>query len=348
MHAFRLRHADRIVSIFLLAVLSVLIVVAVLVVKGQELFAERVMYWSIFDSAEGLTAESPVRIAGLDVGKITKVELTDDDRVRVELEILQRYTDRLVADADGLDCNKSFDRPKGCGSRLVSPGGLGLGAIFTGGAGLVIQVGQRDNARIAPGGYVPSEAEEGIMARLEREGLLEQLREIVSQASLMLARVNAPEGPFWKSLYNLEQVTSQAQSGEGVLGELMQPQSPLYRKVQASLSSLQKSMAQVENSTTHIQEVTGGVQAEMGKLTALISNLEKFSNDAAEAGRGLKRFAIESQKVPPATHEAIVNLNQRIDELGEVIRSIKKGIPFGLAAEPNKQHEAAKKKAAGE
>ncbi len=340
MQPFRIRHADRVVSSFLLAVLLVVVVVVFLVVKRQDLFVERVPYWTVFADGEGLKVGSPVRIAGIEVGKINRVQLTAEDRVRVEFEILAAYTDRLVADLPGTDCSSSFDRPESCGSRLRSPSGLGLGTLFPGGGGLVVEVGQRSNPAIASGNFVPSVAEVGIMARLERAGVLEQLRAIVDETSLMLARLNNPDGPLWKSLGNLERVTAQAQSGQGVLGELMQPRSPLYSKVQASLDSLQKSMAQVESSTAHVEQVTGGVEQKMAQVQALIDNLEAFSKDARAAGQGLKRFADESEKVPPATREAIVNLNERIDDLGAILRGLKKTIPFGLAEDVKKKSSA--------
>lgn len=328
MSQIQLDARDRWVGAFVLGSLFVLLLVTFLLVQRQQIFVERQHYWTLFDDAKGLAVQSPVRISGIEVGKVSAVYLTADNKVRVDFTVLKKYADRMVADVPATETTQHKMRANG--TRIALPGGLSLEAFFPVGNGLVIVPGNRKNPRIAEGGFVSAEHQAGLMTALKNSGLLDRMRSIVDEAALLLGRVNDPNGAFWQSLDNLQNLTEQAQSGQGLLGEVMQARSPLYKKVQSSLTSLETSMQQVQRSTASIETVTSDVESKMVQVQTLVDNLEKFSQDAAKAGQGLRRFADESEKVPPLTRDAIINLNGRIDDLGVMIRNIKKTMPFGL------------------
>ena len=319
---------DRWVGAFVIGSLGVLLLVTFLLVQRQHIFVERQRYWTLFDDAKGLAVQSPVRISGIEVGKVSAVELTADNKVRVEFSVLRKYANRMVRDS--VSGALHHVPASGDGTRVALPGGLSLEALFPVGNGLSIIPGDPQNPRVEPGGFVAAQYQPGLMASLKDSGLLDRMRAIVDEAALLLGRVNDPQGPFWQSLDNLQNLSEQAQSGQGILGEVMQPQSPLYKKVQSSLNSLEASMRHVQRSTTSIENVTSDVEGKMQQVQLLVDNLEKFSQDAALAGRGLRRFADQSEKIPPLTRDAIINLNGRIDDLGVMISNIKKTMPFGL------------------
>ncbi|MGA1355047.1 MAG: MlaD family protein [Candidatus Limnocylindrus sp.] len=170
---FRIRHADKVAAAFIAATVAVVLSVVFLVIKGQQLFATRIPYYTIFDDAGGVAPETPVKLAGIEVGKVRRVSLTDDNRVRVDFDVLEAFADRVRADPPGKRCERALreflercsltvleqeeaaqgqDGQKSCaeleqdkrlcGSRVKASLPAGLGAFLPGGGGLVLTVGK--------------------------------------------------------------------------------------------------------------------------------------------------------------------------------------------------------------
>src|SRR5690606_15409367 len=77
----------------------VLLMVFIFVLGGERgLLSKQSRYSVSFHSVDGLKPGSPVRLAGVEVGKVTAIRFFDDPadpRVRVEMNVLARYADRL-------------------------------------------------------------------------------------------------------------------------------------------------------------------------------------------------------------------------------------------------------------
>ena len=78
---------DLIVGLFVLASLSALAYLS-LQVGGLEFGGpERIMLRATFDDIGGLSVRAPVRVAGVKVGQVSRIELDEDLRAEVYLEI---------------------------------------------------------------------------------------------------------------------------------------------------------------------------------------------------------------------------------------------------------------------
>ncbi len=356
---FRIRHADRLVSGFLLAVLAVLTVAVFLVVRGQGLFKSRHRYTTVFSDGSGLKPESPVRIAGIEVGSVRAVTLTPDNKVEVVFDVLDEYADRLRQDpADGsctqtsrasmMDSDEQKQAAeaakKRCGSRVAAGIPAGLGA-FLPTSGLIITVGNSDNPLVPPGGFVPADEPEGLselLARLQKEGIVQSARDIVIQIDELLRSINDPSGPVKLTLAHVEEVTGRAASGKGLVGEVTRDGSPTQRRVAEGLASLERSLAELEKASTDIAAVTASVRARDPEIQRVIAGLDAFADDAKAAGKDLRTFAKDSKSLPPELRNTIGNLNRRIDDLGDIITGIKKSFPLNLVVDDSKSKGTAK------
>jgi phospholipid/cholesterol/gamma-HCH transport system substrate-binding protein len=343
---FRLRYTDQIVAGFLLATATIVVLAVLLVVRSQDLFKRRVAYWTTFADGGGIKADTPVKIAGIEVGKVKRVELTDDNKVKVQFEILEDYTNRLTLD-DGVDCLKDPEPHPRCGARVTMSVPAGIGAFLPTGGGLTISVGNMKNPPIEADGFVKSEKQEGFaefLDRLQKEDVVKNAQEIVAQIATLLQKINDAEGPIWKSIENVEAVTTRAREGKGVVGEALTDDSRMQRQVQAAIDSLNRSLENVEKSSSDVAVVTDEVRQQTPELREFVANLEKFSQDAKEVGKKMNDFATESKKVPPDVREAVANLNARIDDLGFVIKGLKNTWPFNMGEDAEAAPPPPKKK----
>jgi phospholipid/cholesterol/gamma-HCH transport system substrate-binding protein len=332
---FRLRYTDQIVAAFLLASATIVVLTVLLVVRSQDLFKRRVSYWTMFDDGGGIKADTPVKIAGIEVGKVKRVELTDKNTVEVQFEILEDYTNRITLD-DGVDCEKDPEPKTRCGARVTMSVPAGIGAFLPTGGGLTINVGNMKNRRVEEAGFVKSEKQEGFadfLNRLQKEDVVKNAQVIVAEIATLLQRINDVEGPIWKSIQNVEVVTTRARDGKGVVGEALKDGSAMQRQVQAAIDSLNRSLENVEKSSSDVAVVTEDIRGQTPEIRAFVKNLEKFSEDAKEVGKKMNDFATESKKVPPDVREAVANLNARIDDLGVMINGLKNTWPFSMGDE---------------
>jgi hypothetical protein len=114
-----LSYRERIAGIFLaLAVAIVVLFVAGAAIQNRW-FATRVTYHTRLMRGEGLTAGSPVLLSGIVVGEIGDIEIMDDNRIDVEMLVLEKYAPRVQAGSKA-----SVRRMLGIGEKrvhLVSP-----------------------------------------------------------------------------------------------------------------------------------------------------------------------------------------------------------------------------------
>jgi len=112
---FRIKFAQQVVGVFLLAAALALVVVLVFMGANQRWFARNYVFFSRFSSAEGLTTGMSVRLKGFEIGKVSGVQLNNFNRVRVEVSIFEDYYTKI--------------RPDSVLELAVSPLGLGSGSM---------------------------------------------------------------------------------------------------------------------------------------------------------------------------------------------------------------------------
>lgn len=332
MQPFRLRYADRIAGAFLLAVTAVALVALALFIKGQSLFVQRVEYWTLFDDGAGIAPETPVKIAGLEVGKVRRVSLTDDNKVKVVFEVLEDFTGRIRQDPPGFDCEATADTLKRCGSRMTVSLPAGLGA-FLPSAGLAISVGDPNNPPVEAGGFVKSVKAKGlqdILQDLQNEGVVQNAQDVVEQVAILLTRINDAKGPVWRSIENVEVVTSRVRNGQGVVGQALAPGSALEQKVNLSLERLDRALGNLEQASADIAGVARDVEGRRQDLLRFVDALDEVAHNARQMSEDLKAFARDSREVPTDVREAVRNLNARIDDLGDILRGLKQSFPINL------------------
>lgn len=77
-------------------------VVVFLIGKERNLFEKAVVYRGAFENVDGLQLDSPVRLGGLQVGKVSKISFAPDlgdQRIVVTMEIGKKFTERIRSDS---------------------------------------------------------------------------------------------------------------------------------------------------------------------------------------------------------------------------------------------------------
>src|SRR5574344_1845569 len=87
---FKIKYADKIVGFFSIAVFAALIVLVFSIGSKQNWFEKKYHFRTQFDTASNISAEMAWQYKGFTIGKISKVELKDD-QVWADGYILGKY-----------------------------------------------------------------------------------------------------------------------------------------------------------------------------------------------------------------------------------------------------------------
>lgn len=118
---------ETLVGVFVLAGMASLAYLAISL-GGLEIFQGnnyRVM--ALFGSASGLTSGDSIEIAGVEIGKVGRISLSDDDQARVELKIRGgvKLTEDVIASVrtKGLIGDRYIKLEQGGSERYIKAGG---------------------------------------------------------------------------------------------------------------------------------------------------------------------------------------------------------------------------------
>ena len=125
---FRIKHADKIVGIFVIVAALFLAGGIILLGANQRWFSKDIRFTTRFSSAAGASPGTAIMMRGFQVGKVTKVTLNDANEVDAEFVIYDNYYPKvkenslleIVTSPIGLGTQLLFHPGKG--DTLMSPG----------------------------------------------------------------------------------------------------------------------------------------------------------------------------------------------------------------------------------
>lgn len=335
MTPFRLRYADRIAALFLVAIAFLCVVSLSFFFRAQSFFVKRYEYTTFFEDGAGVAPETPVKISGIEVGKVRRVSLTDDNRVRVVFEVLEDFAPRIHADPQGYPCETPPAGKPGCGSRVSVNLPAGLGA-FLPGSGLSLSVGDARNPTLPPGAVVPTIKAKGLqdfLEDLQKEGVVQNAQTLLAQVTELVTRLNDAQGPLWKTLGHVEAVTRDVQEGKGLVGEALRDDSALRRQVNQSLARLDRTLTHLEESAAHAALLLRDVEGKRPELVGMIDALQGAATDVQVASADLRKVAQAADGIAPELRATVDNLDGRIDDLGDILRGLKRSWPLSMVVE---------------
>jgi phospholipid/cholesterol/gamma-HCH transport system substrate-binding protein len=284
--------------------LSALIVLGMMIefVEDWRPFEDQYPYYGFFNSSVGLKVSDPVRIAGVEMGKVRNISI-EQNQVRVDFYVNQsdliredsvarvRQTNLLGGVFLGLDFGTSLSHPLAPGSEVKTEEGSNIDELIT-------NIDQNQDRVLRPLGEMVDETRDPLVdaiSRLERimtkidEGdgtlgklvnnpvLYDEMSSVSSRLDKLLAKLEAGEGSFGRmmqdptlfdnlnrTMQNLAELTEQIKSGQGTFGQLVNDQR-LYNEATRTLESLRV-----------ITEKVGQGEGTLGKLyndAALYDNL---------------------------------------------------------------------------
>jgi phospholipid/cholesterol/gamma-HCH transport system substrate-binding protein len=281
--------------------------------KRSTLFEERYSLWSSFSSTEGLAVGSPVRLAGVTVGNVTKIAFARDPRERriaVTITVERRVQDRIREDS------------------VAGIGTIGL----VGDKVLDITVGSYDRPALQAGGQLASVDPPDYFRLLQKgDRILDNVTRITASLDEFLAGgEQAGKRNMADSIRSLRTTLVEIEKGQGLLHDLVYGKegAELLGRVDRTAKALEHMVQAVETERGLLHALIYTPQEEtLGRLTRLADNL----NQTVDRANGILRAA---QEEPGLLHALIYDreagklvdrLSRTSERLETLVQSIQEG-----------------------
>lgn len=259
------------VGIFLSICVAALVLGVITLGSKGGLFEGKTTLYVHFDDISGLVVGAPVRLAGLDVGTVSKINFSEDLQQRqalVELSIKDTVMPRVRADS------RAFIDSKGLlGDKLVN-----------------ISIGSPEAAQLHEGDRLqakPSFSLEQMIGKVDQ--VVASVKHVTDEAGTFLEALADPQvrTDLQRILHSTAGLMEGVEKGDGFAHRLIYD--PEYaNQISGILQETQRGTAALRGAIEHLQAIADAVRTEDGTLHALIYDksgtraLEDFRVAASE------------------------------------------------------------------
>jgi phospholipid/cholesterol/gamma-HCH transport system substrate-binding protein len=228
---------EKLVGAFVLGAAALILLLLFSLLRQQNMFEESFEVYGVLKSAEGLAKETPIKISGVEVGHVSRVEITENNDIKITLRIFERYHSLLRTD-----------------SEIIT--GL-IGATFFGKSNIEITAGSPDKPLLGNGGYLKVQKSSSVGDVIAEAKLaLNKINTIIDDVYVIIDNVH-PESisntllSLQQASKNIEQLTVQINSSQGPLNTIINDE------------TLKKNL---QNAGTNLQDATQNFESFSNKL----------------------------------------------------------------------------------
>lgn len=285
-------------------------IVIFLIGKEGRLFDRQVSYRCGFENVEGLNIDSPVRLGGLSVGRVSAITFSPDlgdKRIQVQMQISMRFKERIRADS------------------VASIGSRGVLGDKT----VEISLGSAEAAPIEPGGEIRS-GPSGDLTSLLRSGgeVMDNVLAMSRDLRLAVAAYSQPEirADVSALIRSAREIFQAINSGEGALHALVYDKKT-SQELTAFLTSASGSARRLDKAMERVDALLNEVQSGSGALHALFYD-KKGAQAINELGAAAGELAIllrDARQSPNgAVHQLVYgDARNLLSDLGGAAADIK-------------------------
>jgi phospholipid/cholesterol/gamma-HCH transport system substrate-binding protein len=275
---------------FILGGLLVFLAIIYLLGAQARYFERKYDLIAEFTEVGGLIEGATVRLAGVQIGRVTKVELPPHPggKVRVRLTIAKRFADRIRRDSE---------------ARIMTQGLLGDKLVE-------ITIGSSASSPILPGDTLPSrEAMETDRVLAEAAQTLESIKRLATNLNLAVEHVDKSGAldqigrlagtlgaaaerlqrsgaldDFGAAARSVRRITEQVEKGKGLLHALVYDEPETLQRLNAVLQSTQDLLARAERGDNAVSVL---LSPDSGKAArALVTAMDALGRGADKLGGG--------------------------------------------------------------
>ncbi len=315
-HRLSQTRLHQIVGWFVFVPILILIAVLVLVAQSENLFEEKYHITTLFSEGYGLKPGKQVMLLGFQVGKVSKIEFTEQNNAQVTLEILKKYQEKI---------------------RANSIAKIGKSGGFVGEPQIEVTVGNKSKPVVEEGGHIEAEEPFNVAE------LMTEIRPLVETVKKTLVRVEEITQDVHTTVKTGNETLGHVREAStrlpAVLENVKETTATIREAALSTSEQLQAIVAGVRGSVDRAGEAVKDVQTTTAKLLAVVDSVQG-SVDNVKAITGDLRSTVHQDVLP-----LVRSVQGTVDDVGEVVAGAKKTFPISTFAAKGRAARAEEKAA---
>jgi phospholipid/cholesterol/gamma-HCH transport system substrate-binding protein len=195
------------VGLYLALGLGVSAAVIFFIGKERRLFEKSYRYRGAFENVDGLSVDAPVRLGGLDCGRVTSITFSPDlgdKRIQVQMEISSRFAERIRKDSVARVTNRGVLGDKAVDISLGNPDSPEVpngGELQTGSSGELTALIKSSAEILDNAVHITRDLKGGIASYTEPQ-IKNDVAAAVHAARLILEEVQGGQGALHAAIYD--------------------------------------------------------------------------------------------------------------------------------------------------
>ncbi len=317
---------EKAVGVFIIIVMTLLIMSIISIGRGKDWFKSYVHYYTIFNEGYNLAVNAEVKLFKANIGKVTGITPIEN-KVRVELAILEAYATRIRQDSEAM-----VESPTFIGSEYVS-----------------IKPGSPKSLQIQEGEKIRSREKKSIAALLsefEVEKTAKMLMAAIQDFATMTRDLRDPDGPLYalltraeNTLTHLEQITGDLQQGRGIAGQVLKSRA-LAAKLNTELEKIDAildqiyiasakapaTMDSVQANLATLQKVGDGVVDNVGSVKQILAGIEQSLIIAKQILANTELGSRDIPEMTRASKQGIMEIRRGVEQIDRVVKSMQQNV----------------------
>lgn len=300
-HRLSQTRIHQVVGAFVLVPLLILGAVLFMVAKSENLFAEKYHITTVFSEGHGLKPGHPVVLLGIQIGRVQKVEFTEQNDAKITLEILKKYQEKV---------------------RQNSVAKMGKTGGFVGDPQIEVMVGNKSLPVIPPDGYIEAEDPFSVAELLaEVKPLVETVKKMVARVDQITQDVHTTVKTSGTALDNVREATTRLPE---TLDNVKQTSVTIRDASRTAATQISGITAGVRKSVDRVGDTVEDVKATTAKLPGLVDSAKGAVEDVKVMTGDLKD--IVRKDVPPLVR----SVQGSVDDMSDVVAGAKQTFPLNV------------------
>ncbi len=262
-HRLSQTRLHQIVGWFVLVPILVLVGVVVLVAQSENLFEEKYHITTVFSEGYGLKPGKQVMLLGIQIGEVTKVEVTEQNDAMVTMEVLKKYRDKI---------------------RQNSVAKIGKSGGLVGEPQIEITVGHRSRPVVADGGHIESEEPFNIAdVFAEAKPLVETVKKTLVRVEEVTQDLQATVQTGHEAFKNVREASTRLPAIMQNLKEtstaLREATLSTAEQVPAIATSVRASVDRAADAMRDVKAATGRLPGVVDSLQGAVDNVKAVTED---------------------------------------------------------------------
>jgi phospholipid/cholesterol/gamma-HCH transport system substrate-binding protein len=288
---------------FVLSALAGIALILVLKAVQLDIFSPNSTVVFYVGNARDISEGKTVNFRGFKIGKVDKIILNDDARVRVELSIKTRYMKWIKRDSV---------------ARMQKDGFIGDSIID-------IKHGSPESKPLGNNGRIEFKRERSLTEMVEE--LKNEITPVIKEAGVTMKYVNDPDGDIRLTLENVRKISSRLNAAGGRLDTLISSADIAVANLNLTITGTNETVVLINDS---LKKINAGLPDNLAAINDILAATGKNLENIDAATRDIRKItgktAAELPEIMDATREAVENARD-IAESVKKIWPIRTNIP---------------------